>query len=36
MDGLQNLLIPIIDWALRIAGAASLVVVAVFIVWWLS
>lgn len=34
MEGRMQLLIPIIDWTLRIVGAASLVVIAFFIGWW--
>jgi hypothetical protein len=34
MNGLYQLLIPIIDWALRIIGCAALVIIAFFICWW--
>lgn len=34
MEGLVNVLAPIIDWVLRIAGCAALVIIAFFIAWW--
>jgi len=34
MEGLKALIIPVIDWTLRIAGAAALVAVASFYIWW--
>lgn len=35
MEGFQNLIIPFVDWLLRIAGAISLVCIAFFLAWWL-
>jgi uncharacterized protein YjeT (DUF2065 family) len=36
MENLSAILTPIIDRALRIIGTASLAVIAVFLIWWLS
>lgn len=36
MENLGAVLAPIIDRVLRIVGAASLAVIAVFLIWWLS
>jgi hypothetical protein len=36
MNGLYQLLIPIIKWTLIAVGAGSLLVIAVFILWWFS
>lgn len=35
MENLAAILTPIIDRALRIIGAGSLLVVAAFLIWWL-
>lgn len=34
MEGFKELLIPALDYALRVAGAVSLVVIAAFLAWW--
>lgn len=34
MEGFKNLIIPAIDYALRIAVAVALVVIAFFLCWW--
>ena len=36
MENLAAILTPIIDRALRIIGAGSLAVIAVFIIWWFA
>lgn len=35
MENLSSILMPIIDRGLRIAGAASMAVIAGFLLWWL-
>lgn len=35
MNGLYQLLIPIIKWTLIAVGVASLAIIAGFLVWWL-
>ena len=34
MEGLRDILVPVIDWGLRITGAVALVVTAGFLTWW--
>jgi hypothetical protein len=34
MEGLKSIIIPIIDYGLRIAGCGALVVIAFFLAWW--
>jgi chemotaxis signal transduction protein len=35
LENLRSAFIPVIDMALRIAGAVALVAIAGFLVWWL-
>jgi hypothetical protein len=36
MNGLYQLLIPIIKWTLIAVGSVSLAIVAGFLIWWLT
>lgn len=36
MENLKAVFIPAIDMVLRMVGAASLAVIAGFLIWWLS